>query len=86
MLTKTIPLKTGPKPQGFVDLKVAVTPELTAMLDQIARTTGVSKSALVRDALARYGEVLGFLPAGTADLVVPTRTRGLGRPSSNRKE
>lgn len=86
MLKETQPQKRGPKPQGFVDLKVAVTPDLSDMLDQIARSTGISKATLVRDALSRYGEALGYLPEGTAASVIPTRTRRLGNVPPNRKE
>ena len=74
----TQPLKRGPKPQGFIDMKVAVTPELNSMLDQIVLSTGISKAALVRDALTRYGVTLGFLPPGSADSIRPTRTGGPG--------
>jgi hypothetical protein len=85
MLTETKAPKRATDPQGFVDLKIAVPPELNSMLDQIVLATGISKSSLVRDALTRYGEDLGFLPSGSADLVTATRTRGPG-PASNRKE
>ena len=78
MLKETHTPKRGPKPQPFVNMKVAVTPELNAMLNQIVRSTGISKTALIRDALARYGEALGYLPEGTAALLTPTRTSGPG--------
>lgn len=86
MLTESQPSKRGPKPQGFVDLKVAVTPELHTMLQRIAKSTGISKATLVRDALAQYGEALGYLPEGTAASLIPTRTRRLGNVPTNRKE
>lgn len=74
MLTQTKGPKRAADAQGFVDLKIAVPPELNSMLDRIVLTTGISKSSLVRDALTRYGEDLGFLPSGSADLVTATRT------------
>jgi hypothetical protein len=86
MFTDSHPQKRGPKPRGYVDLKVAVPPELHAMLHQIALSTGISKATLIRDALARYGEALGFLPEGTAASLTPTRTRRLGSVPANRKE
>jgi len=84
MLTETKPLKRGTKPHGFVDMKVAVTPELNAMLDHVCLTTGISKAALVRDALTRYGEALGFLPEGSIEHQTPTRTRGPGLAAERR--
>jgi hypothetical protein len=70
----------------MVALKIDVPQELNSMLDQIVLSTGVSKSSLVRDAITRYGEALGFLPPGASELVTATRTRGPGPASSNRKE
>jgi len=71
--------------QTAVELRAMITTELNSMLDQIVRTTGIAKAALVRDALARYGEELGYLPAGTAELLTPTRTSGPGL-AADRKE
>ena len=68
-----------------VRLDVMITPELNATLDQIVRATGIAKATLVRDALARYGESLGYLPEGTANSLTPTRTSGPGL-AADRKE
>jgi hypothetical protein len=70
--------KPGPKPRPWVDIKVAITPELDQMLNQLVVSSGISKAALVRDALARWGESLGYLAAGSADHITPTLTGGLG--------
>jgi hypothetical protein len=86
MLTDSQPRKPGPKPRALMDMKVSITPELNTMLDRIVTSTGISKAALVRDALARYGETLGYLPEGSADLIAPTLTSGPGLASANRKE
>lgn len=85
MLTDNLPAKRGPKPRDWVALETLITPELNSMLDKVVRSTGISKAALVRDALARYGEALGYLPEGTADLIAPTRTSGPGL-ASDRKD
>ncbi len=71
--------------QQAVELRAMITPELNAMLDRVVRATGIAKAALVRDALARYGEGLGYLPEGTAELMTPTRTSGPGL-AADRKE
>ena len=85
MLTHKEPRKPGPKSLGFVELRTMITPELNAMLDRVVRSTGIAKAALVRDALARYGESLDFLPPGSAELIPPTRTSGPGL-ASDRKD
>ena len=82
MLTKT---KRGPKPLGLVDIAVSVTPDQNVMLDQLVHSTGISKAALVRTALAHFGESIGYLPEGSAELITPTRTSGPGL-ASDRKE
>lgn len=84
MLTDANTPKRVADPQGFVSLKIAVPPELNSMLDRIVLTTGISKSSLVRDALTRYGEDLGFLPSGSADLAPSRRaTRSTPRASTS---
>lgn len=70
--------KRGPKPLGLVDIAVSVTPDQNDMLDQLVRSTGISKAALVRTALAHFGETIGFLPEGSAALTPSTRTSGPG--------
>ncbi len=78
MLTETERRSRGPQPREWVELRALITPELNTMLDKVVRSTGVAKAALVRDALAKYGEALGYMPEGSAELIAPTRTSGPG--------
>jgi hypothetical protein len=73
------------KAARLIGLRTSITVDQNAMLDQIVRSTGISKAALVRDALAQYGEALGFMPEGTAATLTPTKTGGPGL-ASDRKE
>lgn len=74
MLTEAERRSRGPQPREWVELRTLITPELNTMLDKVVRSTGIAKAALVRDALAKYGEALGYMPEGSADLIAPTRT------------
>jgi len=66
-------------------LRTSITAEQNVMLDHLVRSTGISKAAIIRDALAQYGEALGYLPEGTAATLIPTKTGGPGL-ASDRKE
>lgn len=79
MPSKTQPTaKRGPKPRAWVRIWFMLTPELDAMLNNLVIVSGVSKSAIARDALAQYGETVGYLPEGTAQSIAPTLTSGPG--------
>lgn len=77
--------KPGSRSLGLRDITVAVTPDQNEMLDSLVRSTGISKAALVRTALAHFGESIGYMPEGTAASIIPTRTGGPGL-ASDRKE
>lgn len=82
-------LPVAPSSSRYTKLRTSITVDQNAMLDRIVRSTGISKAALVRDALAQYGEALGFLPEGTAATLTPTKTGGSGLASTratNRKD
>jgi len=85
MLNKTPVNRVPPRTVALIGLRTSITTDQNTMLDQIVRSTGISKAALVRDALARYGEALGYLPEGTAATLTPTKTGGSGL-ASDRKE
>ncbi len=84
MLTEPQVRRKPPTTVALIGLRTSITIEQNSMLDQLVRTTGISKAALVRDALAQYGEALGYLPEGTAANLTPTKTGGPGLASDRK--
>ncbi len=82
---KNTQVRSVPPKPTLIKLRTSITTEQNAMLDRLVRSSGIAKAALVRDALARYGEALGSLPEGSAAALTPTRTGGPGL-ASDRKE
>jgi hypothetical protein len=68
--------KRGPQSLGnTTSIKVSVPPEIDAALSRLVNLSGVSKAAIVREALALHLSRIGMLPE-TANDVIPTPTRG----------
>lgn len=53
----------GPQPVGLVELTTTITPELDRALAQMVSVSGLSKSTVVRQALAAHLADVGLLPA-----------------------
>lgn len=57
------------------DLKIGISPTLNAALDRLVKVSGVSKAAIVRDALMQHLAEHDVLPPTSATDTTPTRTR-----------
>lgn len=72
--------------ERYVVLETSITPELDLALAQVVELSGVSKAALVRDALAAHLGAMGVIHPGAAAALVPTRTGGRGLTTLRKKE
>jgi hypothetical protein len=57
------------------DLKIAISPSLDAALNRLVVVSGVSKAAIVRDALTRHLAEQGVLSPVSVIATTPTLTR-----------
>lgn len=73
--------KRGPKPAGLVELTTTITPELDRALNRMVAVSGLSRSTVVRVALAQQFANVGVLPAADMDALVrmpaPTTRNGV---------
>jgi hypothetical protein len=66
-----------------VDLRIGISPALDGALNQLVAMSGVSKAAIVRDALTRHLSAQGVVPPSAVLATTPTLTR---RSSNNTSE
>lgn len=70
----------------YVVLETTITRELDRALAQVVELSGVSKAAVVRDALAAHLGAMGVVHPGIAASLTPTRTGGRGLSALKRKK
>lgn len=58
-----------------VEFRVRLTPELMGVLDLYSEQTGLSRSALIREAVAQWAHRLGALPTADVPLTNYTNTK-----------
>lgn len=62
--------KRGPKPAGLIEFTTTLTPELDRALTRMVAVSGLSRSTVVRVALAEHFANVGVLPAADMDALV----------------
>lgn len=68
--------KRGPQSLGnSAELRIGINPALDAALDQLVAVSGVSKAAIVRDALTGHLTAHGVMPPSAVLSTTPTLTR-----------
>ncbi|PPL17961.1 ribbon-helix-helix protein, CopG family [Microterricola pindariensis] len=76
----------GPAAAGLVELRTSVTPEIDRALAHMVQLSGVSKSTLVREALALHLVLMGAMAPAAGDNIHPMRTGGRGLAALRNKE